>query len=701
MNPPFTHRNCGPFLAFPDSSGLEAKMRLSIMFKSTAVLIFSILIGSLAIFFISRHFMHDGFDHSIHAQLLTVRQVVDGTYAHAKKALLQEAKMLASEKELTEAIKGNNKQAITDFAKTAMKQCEANFVMILDNQGVVLARGHSPNSGDSFAEFDIVRVALSGQALAEAVDLKKSGLSVGAAAPIRSDGKQIGVILLGNAFHTHAFVDEIKKITGMEMTIFDGDQRISTTITNNGQRAVGTKLNNPAVQSAVLQNGTTYAAPANILGKAYRTVYWPIKESSGKILGMWFIGTSVEVVKKTVDDIAFYCFIAVLVVVVVLSLLGFLFFRNLVTPLKHSVNYAKAVSEGDLDATLFVKPRKDEVGDLVQALQHMVSTLKDKITEADKATAAAKQKGQEAEQAMHQANAAALEAQNAKREGMHAAAGQLDSVVHGLSTAANELSAQIEESDHVATESSNRLSEAATAMNEMNATVQEVARNASSAASVSAETRRNAEDGQKILTDAMNSINQVQKVSLELQDDMQQLHGHTQSISQIMNVISDIADQTNLLALNAAIEAARAGEAGRGFAVVADEVRKLAEKTMASTNDVSKAITSIQNSAQKSVDKMSEALEAVEQATSLAQQSGEALQQIVRNVEDTADQVRAIATAAEEQSAASEEINQSVTAVNSMSGQTATAMDEATKAIAELAQQTEKLASLVEHMKSE
>ena len=346
-------------------------MRLSIMFKSTAVLIFSILIGSLAIFFISRHFMHDGFDHSIHAQLLTVRQVVDGTYAHAKKALLQEAKMLASEKELTEAIKGNNKQAISDFAKTAMKQCEANFVMILDSQGIALARGHSPNSGDSFAEFDIVRVALSGQALAEAVDLKKSGLSVGAAAPIRSDGKQIGVILLGNAFHTHAFVDEIKKITGMEMTIFDGDQRISTTITNNGQRAVGTKLNNPAVQSAVLQNGTTYAAPANILGKAYRTVYWPIKESSGKILGMWFIGTSVEVVEKTVDDIAFYCFIAVLVVVVVLSLLGFLFFRNLVTPLKHSVNYAKAVSEGDLDATLFVKPRKDEVGDLVQALQHM------------------------------------------------------------------------------------------------------------------------------------------------------------------------------------------------------------------------------------------------------------------------------------------------------------------------------------------
>ncbi|MBO6210560.1 MAG: hypothetical protein J6N99_07705, partial [Schwartzia sp.] len=187
--------------------------------------------------------------------------------------------------------------------------------------------------------------------------------------------------------------------------------------------------------------------------------------------------------------------------------------------------------------------------------------------------------------------------------------------------------------------------------------------------------------------------------SLALKEDMGTLHEHTQNISQIMNVISDSADQTNLLALNAAIEAARAGEAGRGFAVVADEVRKLAEKTMSSTNDVSSAITAIQGSAQQSVNRMEEALGDVEQATSLAQQSGEALQQIVRNVEDTADQVRAIATASEEQSAASEEINQSITTVNEMSAQTTQAMNEAAKAISDLAQQTERLSALIEEMK--
>nr|MCR4667367.1 cache domain-containing protein [Desulfovibrio sp.] len=500
-------------------------------------------------------------------------------------------------------------------------------------------------------------------------------------------------------FKSHAFVDEIKKITGMDMTIFQGDTRLSTTIQNNGNRATGTQLNNPAVERAVLQGGGTYAAPAKILGTDYRTIYWPIKDSEGRTLGMWFIGESVKDVQAKVDAIAFYCLIATAIIVIVLSILGYIFFYRLVTPLKKAVEYATLVSNGNLDSRLDVKARGDEIGDLVVALQTMVDSLKNKISEANDAMKMAEEKTKLAEEATKKAEEAALEAQNAKREGMQAAAGQLETVVDAISAAASELSAQIEESDRGANESSSRLGEAATAMNEMNATVQEVARNASSAASVSGETRRNAEDGQKILADAMQSISNVRKVSLELQEDMGELHGHTQNIAQIMSVITDIADQTNLLALNAAIEAARAGEAGRGFAVVADEVRKLAEKTMASTNDVSKAITSIQNSAQMSVDKMAEALDAVEKANNLAQQSGEALGQIVQNVEETADQVRAIAAAAEEQSAASDEINQSVVTVNEMSSQTAQAMNEAAQAISDLAQQTESLSALVEHMK--
>lgn len=387
------------------------------------------------------------------------------------------------------------------------------------------------------------------------------------------------------------------------------------------------------------------------------------------------------------------------IIALIMILVGLLIVRSITKPMGILLAATDRVAGGDYSALPEAKGFYGELLSLYQSLKTMVGSIAANITLARSKTEEAEEKSRLAAEATARAEEAARQAETARHDGMLAAANRLEGMVAAISAAATELSAQIEQSDRGAAESSQRLAEAATAMNQMNATVQEVARNASSAATVSAETRSNAEDGQKILADAMSSIEQVQKVSRELKEDMSALHGHTRNISQIMNVISDIADQTNLLALNAAIEAARAGEAGRGFAVVADEVRKLAEKTMASTSDVSQAITAIQGSAQQSVNRMEEALSSVEQATNLAQQSGDALHHIVKNVEDTADQVRAIATASEEQSAASEEINQSISTVNEMSSQTTQAMNEAAKAISDLAQQTERLSSLIDDMK--
>ena len=200
---------------------------------------------------------------------------------------------------------------------------------------------------------------------------------------------------------------------------------------------------------------------------------------------------------------------------------------------------------------------------------------------------------------------------------------------------------------------------------------------------------------------SLQSIDAVQHVSLDLKADMARLEEHTQAISRIMGVISDIADQTNLLALNAAIEAARAGEAGRGFAVVADEVRKLAEKTMASTHDVGAAIQAIQGSASQSAASADKAVEQIGAATNFARQSGDALEAIVSTVETTADQVGAIAAASEEQSAASEEINRTMGQVSQMSAQTAQAMTEAARAVADLAAQTRNLMDLMGSLRAQ
>ncbi|MDP2846999.1 MAG: methyl-accepting chemotaxis protein, partial [Humidesulfovibrio sp.] len=195
-------------------------------------------------------------------------------------------------------------------------------------------------------------------------------------------------------------------------------------------------------------------------------------------------------------------------------------------------------------------------------------------------------------------------------------------------------------------------------------------------------------------------INTMQSVSMSLKEDMGQLGKQAEGIGQIMNVISDIADQTNLLALNAAIEAARAGDAGRGFAVVADEVRKLAEKTMNATREVGDAIRGIQEGARKNMDNVDRAVHTVEEATKLANTSGEALHEIVSLVDTATDQVRSIATASEEQSATSEEINRSIEDINRISGETADAMRQSAQAVGELANQTQSLRTLIERMKT-
>ena len=378
-------------------------------------------------------------------------------------------------------------------------------------------------------------------------------------------------------------------------------------------------------------------------------------------------------------------------------ILTLLLVRNTIRQLGKDPGELNAIAHRVVDGDYNVDDGGKKMG-VYGAIVDMVNALKTHIENARRESENAREQSAKAQEAMRQAEAASREAQG-KTQAMLAAADRLEQVGNVVSSASSELSAQIEQSDRGAAESAQRLSEAATAMNEMNATVQEVAKNAGSASTASADTKAKAEAGAQVVEKAVRSIDQVHQMSLDLKDDMAQLNEHAQDITRIMGVISDIADQTNLLALNAAIEAARAGEAGRGFAVVADEVRKLAEKTMASTQDVGNAIKAIQESTAKSMTGVDNAVERIGEATELANQSGQALQEIVTTVEATGDQVNAIATASEEQSAASEEINQSIVQVNDMSRQTAEAMAEAAKAVSDLAAQAQGLTNLIQELK--
>ncbi|NDV25229.1 bacteriohemerythrin [Desulfovibrio sp. JC010] len=243
-----------------------------------------------------------------------------------------------------------------------------------------------------------------------------------------------------------------------------------------------------------------------------------------------------------------------------------------------------------------------------------------------------------------------------------------------------------------------RMTETATAMEEMNSTVAEVARNASLAAGNADQSRSNATTGARGVSESVDAIKKVEDEVLSLKQTMSQLGERAENIDRVINVINDIADQTNLLALNAAIEAARAGEAGRGFAVVADEVRKLAEKTMEATKEVGDAITDIQQHAQTNVASVDRAAEDIVAGTETAVESGKYMQEIVTIIEATSEQVESIATASEQQSATSEEINSAVSDVTRVAQETAAEMDEARQILIEVSSLVQELDSLIHGM---
>lgn len=279
---------------------------------------------------------------------------------------------------------------------------------------------------------------------------------------------------------------------------------------------------------------------------------------------------------------------------------------------------------------------------------------------------------------------------------MMAVASRASQISNRVAAASEELSAQVEQISRGAEIQRSRIASTAGAMLQMNASVLEVAKNASQASEQSEWTRSKANDGAGLVNKVVQSINMVDAVATNLQDNMEGLGAQAESIGGVMNVISDIADQTNLLALNAAIEAARAGEAGRGFAVVADEVRKLAEKTMSATHEVGLNISAIQASTRHNIEEVGNAVKSINEATLLANSSGQALEEIVELASANSSVVSSIATAAEEQSATSEEINRAIEEINQVVGETTEGMIQSSASIQEMSLMAQELRLVME-----
>lgn len=284
-------------------------------------------------------------------------------------------------------------------------------------------------------------------------------------------------------------------------------------------------------------------------------------------------------------------------------------------------------------------------------------------------------------------------------DSLNQALGDVSEAIAATASASNQISSSTEEMAAGASEQTNQSIEVATGVEEMTKTILENTRNVSLAAETAKDAGQKALLGGKVVAETIEGMNKIAEVVKRSAETVHELGSNSDQIGEIVQVINDIADQTNLLALNAAIEAARAGEQGRGFAVVADEVRKLAERTTKATKEIAGMIKQIQKITVEAVDSMNEGTKEVEKGKILANNAGHSLREIVEGSQKVVDIVTLVATASEEQSATSEQISKNIEAISSVTAQSAAGTHQIANAAGDLNRLTLNLETLINKFK--
>ena len=337
--------------------------------------------------------------------------------------------------------------------------------------------------------------------------------------------------------------------------------------------------------------------------------------------------------------------ISIAVTFVVIAALTILVSRAIYQPVQYITENIRQIS-GDLDLTRLTSHKSgDEIGILSAAFDSLLTTLRDTV---------------------HQVKAGASE----------------------VATASEEMSVITREVGNASHLQQDEVAQTVTAMNEMTSTIQNIAGNANHAANAVGEVHKEVSQGRNISDEARNEIELLVEEILGASQAIERLQTDSSSIGAILEEINGIAEQTNLLALNAAIEAARAGEQGRGFAVVADEVRTLAQRTQESTESISQTITEFNKGTENVVSTVLKSRQRAESGIEKVREASQALKQIYENINQISDLNNQVATAAEEQSYAADEINRNVVRVNDLAGtsrEQASQAASASHALAELA----------------
>lgn len=453
---------------------------------------------------------------------------------------------------------------------------------------------------------------------------------------IRGNKLYKGSALLNDNYE---IVDEIAEDTGDTVTIFLGDTRITTNVMIDGERAIGTKASTEVVNT-VIKNKSNYYGQANVAGNMYQTAYMPLQTASGEVIGIFYVGASEEKINAILSSVLSKLLFALLVMAVLASMIVYWFTHKMKKRLANIANALEMAGNGEFTAKINDRSR-DELGSLSASYNQMAENLKKMVHEVIFTT-----------------------------EQLASSSEQLTASSEQTSIATETITKSIQQVANGAEHSTTSVQESSLALDEVAKGIHSIAENASVVSEVSIQAVEKAKEGGMFVSNTVNQIDRINRSVTASGKIIKSLEHRSQEIEKITKAITDIANQTNLLALNAAIEAARAGEHGKGFAVVADEVRKLAEQSQQSSSQISALIKTIQEDMEQSNESIEQVSVDVKEGLAIVNQTSENFKEILDYMGRLTEQTNDMAATSEQISASTQEVSATVSGIINISEKT-------------------------------